>query len=1108
MSVIEYKYNPGFTPDEELLHAFVVRDHDLSLLLDVIVENTTAPANRHVLVIGPRGLGKTTLARAVAATIRLRSELSNSWYPIVYGEESYNITSTGEFWLECLYHLQKQEENEELERAYYELRTELQDRALQERCLRAITDFSGRSGRKILVFVENLNSIFDDQINESQAWSIRHTLQNCREVMLFATATTYFDQIGNSENALFEQFKIHYLTPLNHKDCRRLWIHVLGQEISEKEIRPIQILTGGNPRLVRIWAEFAADKSFRDAVAKLSHIVDEYTDYFRGQLEALPTLERKVFVSVLELWDPSSTKEIAELARISINSTSSLLSRLEKRGAILRSSSAPPRWHAAERLFNIYYLMRRRGTASSRVQALVKFMTVYYRGDRLVERATELAREACSLEPELRQDHYAAFAQLLERFDPHARKTVFELVPTEFLNAADLPDGVKAMQEAARHSALEMASDKRKSASGRAILHSLRSARKLAEAGRFADAEKRLQAASRKYGQDFSLLYVLATMSLIQNKLEDAERHARAAVAADSLAADGWILLGRVLRNKKDKLSEAIDAFRKAVALRPENAETWEALGETLGTTRARIAEAWTSLRKATKLAPARPSAWMQLGQLLDNQARYREAEVALKKAVSLEGAGANEWGFFGDYILRRKHDLTLAEHAFREVVRLAPKTVKGRLRLATVLGHFREREEETRAVYAEALKLSSDNNVEALIQYSGHLKRSGESAEAERLLRQATAAAPNDPDAWSALAELFVEEHRPVAEVEETLRRAVRVAPNPSRYWEKLAKFLSTHSNRDVEVEEAFKSAVAATPEACGPLHSLGAYYAGKGRNEDAQTVFRSAIDANPGCQCALMDLAKCIKSNDSNGSELSGILQNTLESDPNNSAAHFLLGKQLWDLNRDLAAARAEFLTALREGGPIGEIWHELASVILQSCRDADACQEELSQALRKAGSPRAWNIVAWAIHKAKRVDLSGFAVRLAQRAANANPEFWAFRHTMAAALVDAGELDRALELVLELSQSMSDDELGDLIELCVDLAKAGQMDRLLALLGTSKNVTLLEPLLVSLRIVRGETIQVAEEIRQVAQDLVGQIMAGEIPEPPREHSRSRDA
>jgi hypothetical protein len=88
------------------------------------------------------------------------------------------------------------------------------------------------------------------------------------------------------------------------------------------------------------------------------------------------------------------------------------------------------------------------------------------------------------------------------------------------------------------------------------------------------------------------------------------------------------------------------------------------------------------------------------------------------------------------------------------------------------------------------------------------------------------------------------------------------------------------------------------------------------------------------------------------------------------------------------------------------------------------------------------------------------------------------------------------------------MSDDELSDLIELCIDLAKAGQTDRLLALLGTSKNVTLLEPLLVSLRIIRGETIQVAEEIRQVAQDLVTQIVAGEVPKPPRERPRSRDA
>jgi tetratricopeptide (TPR) repeat protein len=1101
MSIIEYKYNPGFTPDRELLDAFVVRHHDLSLLLDVIVENTNALANRHVLVIGPRGLGKTTLARAVAATIRLQPELSNSWYPIVCGEESYNITSAGEFWLECLFHLQKQEENAELERAYYELHGELHDRALEERCLRAITEFSRRTGRKILVFVENLNTIFDDQIEESEAWSIRHTLQNCRQVMLFATATTYFDQIENSENALFEQFKVHYLTPLNRKDCRRLWMHVLGQEISENEIRPIQILTGGNPRLIRIWAEFAADKSFKDAVAKLSHIVDEYTDYFKGQLEALPTSERKAFVSVLELWDPSTTREIAEFARMSVNPTSSLLSRLEKRGAILRSSNAPPRWHAAERLFNIYYLMRRRGTASNRVQALVKFMTVYYRGDQLVVRATELAREACSLEPELRHDHYAAFEHLVERFDPLTRKAVFGMVPTEFLSAANLPDGVKALQEATRRSTPGAANYRGRSASNR-LLRVLRNARALVEAGDWATAEDRLLAASGKHRGHLGLLRLLAVVTLAQDKLEDAEKHARTAVAVDSSWAYGWMILGKVLRRKRNKLHEAIDAFRKAVALQPDEAEAWEALGEALGTMDSNLDEAWSALRKATKLAPDRSSAWAELGRVLGNQGRHREADVAFRKAVNLDDAGVSEWCIFGDYILRYKHDLVLAERAFRKVIQLAPNTTTGWLRLAIVLGHFREREDEARAAYAEALKLSASDDARAPIQYSEHLRRCGEPKEAERLLTRIAEQAPNNADVWLALAKLFIEEHRPSGEIEETMRRAIRAAPNPAPYLGELAKFLSNLSDRDHEAEEALKSAVAAASESCVPLYDLGAFYAGKDRSEEAETNFRLAIEANPGCRCALLALAKCLASRDSSGAALSAILQHVLEINANNSAAHFLLGKQLWDLNRDFAAARAEFLAAVRNGGPVREIWPELTAMLLESCRDAEGCRKELLDALRTLASPTAWNLVAWEIHKAKRVDLSSFALCLAERAVNANPEFWAFRHTLAATLIDTGDLDRAFELVLELSQSMTDDQLGDFLELCIDLARAGQVDRLLALLETSKNVTLLEPLLVSLRIVRGEAVQIAEEIRQVAQDLVAQITTGEAQEPLREH------
>ena len=62
------KYNPAFLSPAELIDQFVVRHTDLEVVLQTIRENTTG-ANQHVMVIGPRGSGKTMLIRRVAAEI-------------------------------------------------------------------------------------------------------------------------------------------------------------------------------------------------------------------------------------------------------------------------------------------------------------------------------------------------------------------------------------------------------------------------------------------------------------------------------------------------------------------------------------------------------------------------------------------------------------------------------------------------------------------------------------------------------------------------------------------------------------------------------------------------------------------------------------------------------------------------------------------------------------------------------------------------------------------------------------------------------------------------------------------------------------------------------
>jgi hypothetical protein len=299
---------------------------DLELIVEVVRENT-GPANQHVLVIGSRGAGKTMLVLRTAAEIRESEELSNLWYPIVFAEESYEVCSPGEFWLEVLFRLGEQTKELRWRKAFEELRSEKDESRLRERALSQVMDFADEQDKRLLLVVENLNMLLGEQISSDDAWVIRHALLNESSIMLLGTATSRFEQHENSEKAMFELFKIHELKPLDSDGCRKLWTSITGQQLQGDRIRPIQILTGGNPRLLVIISTFAAKTSFKELMDDLIRLVDEHTEYFKSHLDNLPPLERKVFVALADLWQPSTAREVAEAARIEVNTASAYLKR-------------------------------------------------------------------------------------------------------------------------------------------------------------------------------------------------------------------------------------------------------------------------------------------------------------------------------------------------------------------------------------------------------------------------------------------------------------------------------------------------------------------------------------------------------------------------------------------------------------------------------------------------------------------------------------------------------------------------------------------------------------------------------------------------------------
>lgn len=373
---IVMKHNPGFLSAEELIASFIARQAEFESLLE-IVHNNSRESNQHVLVIGRRGTGKTTLVHRLALALERDEDLAKRWYPLIFGEEAYGVSTAGELWLEALHQLAIKTGEARWRDIHAQLRREPDERRLHDLALARLLEFAQERGVRLLVVVENLQDILGVQMSEDAGWTLRHTLLNEPRIMLLATATNRFDDIDKPKAATYGMFRVLQLRPLERGECRDLWEQLTGERLEDQRIRPIEIFTGGNPRLLTILAAFAKGRPMREFMAGLLGLVDDHSDELQSNLEALSLEERRAFIALCELWEPSPARAVAEVARFDVNKASMLLGRLVNRGAVDISHvvGRTQYYDVRNRLHVLTHRLRRSGGNDARTTNLVAFMT-------------------------------------------------------------------------------------------------------------------------------------------------------------------------------------------------------------------------------------------------------------------------------------------------------------------------------------------------------------------------------------------------------------------------------------------------------------------------------------------------------------------------------------------------------------------------------------------------------------------------------------------------------------------------------------------------------------------------------------------------------------
>ena len=410
---MELYYNPEQMPAVEIKQTFVGREVMLKELLALVRRQPQGAGVQHVLLIGARGMGKTTMLLMLRFAV-LESDLQNSWQPVRFPEESYAITDLADFWLAAIGHLAYQTEDTELAARGDALRSEYGPSVdLAGAALATLKDWSRQHGKRLLLLVDNLDMVLGQIGNTTENARLRDALMNDGTFMLVGGATSFFHEARSYDQPLYNFFGTWNLDALDGGQINQLLLRRAAadkrtdfeQQLQKNEVR-IKVLhyfTGGNPRLVLMLYRIIASADLIDVRRGLEKLLDEVTPYYKAKIESLPPQQRKILDHIARVSARTGSgltpTEIAAETRLPVNQVTSQLKRLSGLGYVRAANvRARSSWYSlAEPLYAIWHQMRFGRESRERMAWLVEFLKAWYSSREMLDETERLAARFAEL---------------------------------------------------------------------------------------------------------------------------------------------------------------------------------------------------------------------------------------------------------------------------------------------------------------------------------------------------------------------------------------------------------------------------------------------------------------------------------------------------------------------------------------------------------------------------------------------------------------------------------------------------------------------------------------------------------------------------------------
>ena len=400
-------YNPGLLSKQELLQDFIARQSLLERLINDCKDNQKGVAPQHHLLLGLRGMGKTTMLHRLRYAFEDDPQLTSEYLPLIFPEEQYNIAHLSDLWLNCLDTLSDTREQTQGSKVVSNLNKQIDKLSLLSRKDRAepaldlLLEISAQFERRFVLLIDNFDMVLE-RLSTKEQWAFRKLLSEESSLLVIGASAQMIEVTYEYNAPFYDFFRTHELTRLNEEEIKLILLRLAKRRkhpevkklvIEQPErISTLSLLTGGNPRTIAMLYGILAEGTDGDVRSDLEKLLDNSTPLYKARLETLSKQAQLIVHELALHWDPVTAGTLAERASLKNQTTSSQLERLYKQGIVEKvpyydrkrqQISSKTGYQIAERFFNIWYLMRASRRVRQRLLWLVKFLQSTNNGQKL-----------------------------------------------------------------------------------------------------------------------------------------------------------------------------------------------------------------------------------------------------------------------------------------------------------------------------------------------------------------------------------------------------------------------------------------------------------------------------------------------------------------------------------------------------------------------------------------------------------------------------------------------------------------------------------------------------------------------------------------------------